>query len=768
VHGGHGVQIGSGNEQVNQYIQTYIESPRSPAVPVGALLPAPLLDVQVRGRDDVVAELAELASAPDGRVQVLVGMGGSGKSTVARAVAARVTAGGGQAWWVSAGDAVSATQLLLGLARALGASASQVDEALAGRVNPSDVLWGQLEAAQGWVLVLDNADDLAALAVGGRSASSGSGWLRPTRAGLVLVTSRAGDRLGWGPAAKVRQLKPLDGADGAQVLLDLAPRAGDELAARSLSARLGGLPLALHHAGNYMASPFAAEVTFAAYEVALSERFGELMSRGDDDRAKVIMTWELSAAALRAQGIDHAETLLRILSCFASSVAVPALLLDRDLLESMCGTKSAVEAGLSGLLSVGQIDIVEPAAVGPPDVKVHPLVAETVRYQAGDDLLGSVQQAVELFAIARSRLRADDPEVGAQSVALLPHLQALQLTGLQLPAEAESSLAGTAVWVSMALLWGGQYVAAFTVADAGLRRRHNLASDHPAVLDLQERRAAANEFLAQYAEAEAEYQQVLDAKLRVLGPDHPSTLTARFNFAQLLVKQGKLAEAEAKLRQVLDAQLRVLEPDHPSALATRSTIATILRDQGKFAEADAEYRQALAARLRVRGPDDPSTLTTRNNIAQLLSKQGKLAEAEAEYRQVLAGRLRVLGPDHPSTLTTRTNIATVLSKQGKLAEAEAENRQALAAKLRVLGPEHPSTLVARGNIATVLVKQGKLAEAEAEYRQVLAAMVRVLGPEHPNTLTIQRLLQQLQDNQRSARDRTNLRLRKDSNSFLIS
>ena len=197
------------------------------AWPSGVLLPAPLLDVQVRGRDDVVAELAELASVPDGRARVLAGMGAAGKSTVARAVAAQVRAGGGRAWWVPAADAVSLTQLLLGLAGALGASAGQVDEALAGRVNPSDVLWRQLEAAHGWMLVLDNADDLAALTVDGRSAGSGSGWLRPTRAGLVLVTSRAGDQQVWGPAAQLRQLEPLGEADGAQVLLDLAPAAGD-------------------------------------------------------------------------------------------------------------------------------------------------------------------------------------------------------------------------------------------------------------------------------------------------------------------------------------------------------------------------------------------------------------------------------------------------------------------------------------------------------------------------------------------------------------
>jgi len=129
-----------------------------------ALFPPPVLDVGVRGRGQVIDELAALASAPPGHAVVLAGLGGSGKSTVARAVAARVLAENGCAWWVPAADAVSVTQFLLGLAGELGASRGQVEEALAGRLNPSDVLWQQLENTTGWMLVLDNADNPAALA----------------------------------------------------------------------------------------------------------------------------------------------------------------------------------------------------------------------------------------------------------------------------------------------------------------------------------------------------------------------------------------------------------------------------------------------------------------------------------------------------------------------------------------------------------------------------------------------------------------------------
>jgi hypothetical protein len=322
-----------------------------------ALLPPPVLDVEVRGRIQVIDELVGIALAPSGHAVVLAGLGGSGKSTVARAVAARAMEQNRRAWWVPAADAVSVTQLLLGLAGELGASRSQVEEALAGRLNPSDVLWQQLEDTAGWVLVLDNADNPAALTAGDRPVHSGSGWLRSTRTGLVLVTSRVGDEQRWGPITRIIRLESLGEVDGAQVLLDLAPGAGDRADAESLSEQLGGLPLALHQAGSYLASPFATEATFTQYRQALSVRFGELMGRGEEDRAKVIVTWELSLDALQAQGIGQARLLLRVLSCFASAVPVP-LLLDRDVLTQMCGSTAGAEDGLSGLSSVGLISTV--------------------------------------------------------------------------------------------------------------------------------------------------------------------------------------------------------------------------------------------------------------------------------------------------------------------------------------------------------------------------------------------------------------------------
>jgi len=712
------------------------------------VLPAPVLDVEVRGRGQILMELAGLALASRGQVQVLFGLGGSGKSTVARAVAARIAAEGRRVWWVSAADSLSVTQLLLGLAGELGASRAQVEEALAGRLNPSDVLWQQLEERRHWVLVLDNADDPAALQAADRPAASGSGWLRSTRAGLVLVTSRIGDPQTWGPVSHIVRLEPLDDADGAQVLLDLAPAAGDNAAAQSLARQLGGLPLALHQAGSYLASPFAAEATFALYQQALSVRFAELMGRGDEERAKVTATWELSLDALAAQGKGQARPLLRVLSCLASTVPVPPLLLDREVLAQMCGSIAAVEEGLSGLLSVGLIDTPQTSSTGgPPGVKVHPLVAQTIRYLAGDALVSSLNAAVKLLTGATDRLDVVDPQHAADWQALLPHLQVLQFAEERLPTDVEESLMKVAARTCIALIYGGSYVAALAVAESGLKRGGGLAEDHDTVLWLRQNRASAKRYLGRYIEAEAEYRQVLDIELRLVGPDHPDSMSARYELARTLADEGKSADAEVELRRVLDFSLRVLGPDDPYTLSARNSIAMRLSDQGKHAEAEAEFRQVFDTRQRVLGPGHPSTLISRNNIAAEMSDQGKHAEAEAEFRQVFDTKQRVLGPEHPSTLTTRSNIAGEMSDQGKHAEAEAEFRQVFDTQQRVLGPEHPHTLITGGNIARVLAAQGKHAEAAAELRRVFDTQLRVLGPHHPATLLTADFLSRVQREQ---------------------
>ena len=659
-----------------------------------AVLPPPVgrLPAEVRGRAGILQELAELARHPDGRVHALAGLGGLGKSTVALAVARDAAAAGLRTWWVAVADPVSVASALLALARKLGAPDGEVAEALAGRLNPSDVLWPCLEAAPGWVLVLDNADDPAALAVAGRRAGEAAGWLRPTLAGLVLVTSRSGEAQAWGPMARVHRIGPLDALNGGQALLDLAPVAGDVSQAAALSSRLGGLPLALHQAGTYLASPFAAQRTFDAYGQVLEEQFGELLGRGDDDRARVTGTWEVSLAALDARGCPQARTLLRLLSCFAAATPIPPGLLALDALGRCCGGLAEAEEGLAGLLATGLIDVRDGASRSPPSVVIHPLVAEMTRRQAGVSLDASFGQAVGLMGAAVGHLDVEDPADRPGWQAVLPHLRFLLTIKAGAAESLPAGLADNAARASAALSWTGSYLAAFELADAALNRMANPEHDSSSVLALRFQRAIAARYLGRTAEAETELRDVLAGRQQTLGTDHPDTLTAEHYVAATVGDRGRNADAEAMFRHVLAKKLELLGPEHPSTLSTRHWIAGVLARRGMPEQAEAESRHVLDARRRILGAEHPSTLATLHDVARYLAEQGKLPQAEEIFRQVLTARSRVLDPDHPRTLETRYELAMALARQGGADDARAMLDHVLQAQARVLGPGHPDTL----------------------------------------------------------------------------
>ncbi|WP_175647244.1 tetratricopeptide repeat protein [Streptomyces cyaneochromogenes] len=674
--------------------------------------------------------LSSRLSAPDGRFQVLAGLGGTGKTTLALALAERAERQGRRVWWVSATEQRSLLGSLLQLALTLGAPATQVEEARAGVRNAADVLWERLEAERGWLLVFDNADDTATLALGDAPARDGSGWLRATYAGLIVVTSRVKDQRDWGRHGVVVPVLCLDATAGARVLQDLAPHAGPAAEAQLLAQRLGGLPLGLHQAGVYLGSPFALERTFSSYLEALDDRFPLLMGQASDPRSGVTHTWELSLDALAAQDRAQARPLLRVLSCFAPSADITSSLLDLQVLGDGLGMADmSVRSGLEALLSVGLLELgATPGCEEAASVVVHPLVAAASRQHLDVYITTAAARALR---VATGRLRPDDPEDWPFWLRLLPHVRSL----LCLPPAALSdrglaAIAWAVVSSCPALRWSGAWSAPEALTRDALRQAESLGPDHEAVLCLRYQQALAALYQGRHTEAESQLSGILTAQLDTLGPDHPATLATRHESAHLLVEQGRLVEAESACRDVLRDQLRVLGPEHPQTLATRHWLLRAVGERGRYAEAEAGYRDLLVIRTRVLGPEHPYTLMTYNNLGLQLAYQGRLAEAELMYSELVETRLRVFGSRHPYTLQARANRAGVMTELGRGQEAEQELRDVLETELRVLGAEHVNVLDARYELARAISAQGRHREAETELRAVIALENRVLGPEH--------------------------------------
>jgi tetratricopeptide (TPR) repeat protein len=764
--------------------QLLVQAPQVTAPAGGLPVAVPLgrLPAAVRGRDALLAELRRSLVRPPvvkrrptaTRVWVLAGMGGLGKSTVALAAARTARTSGWRVWWVNASDLASLTGGMLEVLTQLGAPESVTRPVREGSPTAPDRAWeflnGNHPAGRKWLLILDNADRPAVLAGhGSASPADHTGWLRTDPRGVVIVTTRTKDPRIWGQGIVLRELAQLGDDVAAQVLTDLAPDFADPGAeqARELARRLGGLPLALHLAGSYLASPFARWHSFADYHRALES--GELpaaLADLDDStaqaRATIQRTWDMSLDALAAEGRAQARPLLMLLSCYAPATPVPAALLQAELLAGLLspgdpvsrsgpeipgdGPQRRLREGLQGLSTVGLIDITRGGSEdGGRAVTVHPVVADANRSSllsaARADLAPVSQAAVRLLESAAGQLETARAADWAVWLQIVPHLAALlDWLAPHLDEDTLTSLLRVGDSAVEAMRWSGNSPAAENLAEASVAAAARLGGSHPAGLAARHRLAQAIADQGRDAAAEAMYREVLSDQQRVLGKEHPGSLATRHDLAWIIECRGRYREAEGMYRQLIADQRRALGDQHTETLATGANLARVTGLLGRYHEAELLCTQVLADQEQILGTEHPETLATRHNLAWIIGLQGRHEEAEKVCRQALTGRQRVLGDEHPSTLTTRLRHARMLGELGRHAEAERLCRQVLDDRQRILGDAHPATLTTRNELGRALSSQGRYAEAELIYQETLAARLQIMSDDHPHTLITRRSL----------------------------
>ncbi|MEU7615360.1 tetratricopeptide repeat protein [Micromonospora rifamycinica] len=639
--------------------------------------------IELRGRHDLLEELVAMVQRPEGGgPAALVGPGGAGKTTLAATLTEQARSCNHQVWWVSAADPGDFFAGLTQVMRDLGGSTTDVESIANGAADGPDRLWRLLErSSRRWLLVIDNADDPWVLAAAGSPAGiqDGLGWVRASQHGLVVVTSRDTDPRVW-VGARLFEVGHLGMADAAQVLRDLAPRAGDETQAWALARRIGGLPLTLHLAGTYLGSGVAQASTFAAYDRALGSRQGTMVAR----------TAEISLDALAHQGVPQARALLQLASCYAPT-PIPTRMLP------MTGTQEA----LDGLTGVGLIQSDFAA------ITLHPVVTATNRaHLQGPEVW---RTAVAYLVGALQELSYGQPECWPEYRLVSQHLLALLDTAAEHGDHAHLVLlADATAGVARALNHSGEGGAAGRLCHIARRRCAALGEEHPAMLRVRHQFAWTVANRGDLDQAEAIYQEVLGIRRRVLGDSHPDTLRSRHEFGWIASLLGRWAEAEQRYRDTLRDCLLHLGPDSRDTLTTRHELAYAIARQGRIDEALPIFEDVLRDRRRILPDLAPQTLQTQHALAWITAKQGRWEQAEALYRQLLDLR-QVLETDHPHVLLTLHELAWTIARQGRRAEAESIYRHVLERRIRALGTDHPETKTTQGALSELL--HGRIVDA---------------------------------------------------------
>ncbi len=632
------------------------------------------------GREDVLNKLSETLrggkTAAIAQPQAISGLGGIGKTQTAVEYAYRYRDDYQTILWVKAETVGSINADFVTIASLLDLAEKQEQDQ--SKIVEAVKRWFQEHTD--WLLILDNADDIAMV----------KGFIPIGAKGHTLLTTRAH---ATGSIARRIEVEKMESDEGAIFLLhraklldpntplDAAPRS-DQDAAREIVKVMAGLPLALEQSGAYIEETECGLQgylrLYRAQGLQLLKEHGEFPPDHPDP---VATTWSLSFKNVEQANPTAAEWLR--FCAFLAPDAIPEELFT----ESAAEQGEIIEPGASDLSSLNTSirELLKYSLVhrDPENntLSVHRLVQEVLKDQMSDEI---------------RHLRAERAVRAVSSVFPFPEFSKWDVCRRYI----------LQAQICYDLI--EQYNLLFTEAAELLNRVGYY---------LWQR--------GEYTQVESLHKRALTINENVLGTNDTGTATSLVHLGFFYREQGKYEQAEPLYQRTLAIDEKTYGPDHPEVATDLSNLAGLYRKQGKFEQAEPLYQRALAISEKTLDPDHPTIAIRLNNLAALYYNQGKYGEAEPLYQRALDICEHMLGLEHPDTAQSLNNLAALYYNQGKYEEAEPLYQRALDIREKMLPPGHPYIAYSLENYANLLRKMNRTEEAEPlEERALVIRAIR--------------------------------------------
>lgn len=600
------------------------------------------------GREGVLEALnRELAA--NGRA-ALSGMGGVGKTQTAVEYAYRHRGEYVTVLWAKADGEDSLKAGFAAIADKLGLP--EKDETDRGKAVDAARRW--LEENEGWLLILDNADDLALV----------SDLLRRELRGHVLLTTRA-QATGALGKVEITEMSPEEGTlfllrrskfIGLSDALSVSNEA-DRAAATEVTREVDGLPLALDQAGAFIEEMSSSPTEYLELYRREGEKLRAVRGALSTDHAPVNITFSLAFKQVEEASAAAADM---IRACaFLAPDAIPEEIFTSG--ASELGDNLASASGGVALVKLigeaGRFSLIRRnAKTGTLDI--HRLVQQVIK----DEMTAETRPlwAERVVRALNKSFPNTEHKNWPLCGKLLPHAQ-----------EAARLIE--------------EYDFVFKEAGRLLHEAGRYCKQH-----------------AQYAEAEPLLTRALKITESSYGSEHPDTAACLNNLGTMYDDQGKHTEAEPLYVRSLSILEKELGPHNPRVARALNNLAYLYTKQDKYEEAEPLLTRAIGILEKELGPDDPAVGTGLNNLAYLFTKQDKDEEAESLYKRSLNIWEKVLGNEHPDVAKSLNNLATLYTRQERYEEAEPLFARALSIYKKELGPEHPTSVTIRENYEELL------------------------------------------------------------------
>ena len=685
------------------------------------------------GREEVLARLRRQFQAGQAKAfsqpQAICGLGGVGKTQVALEYAYRHAQDYQAIFWTRADSRDTLVAGLLEIASLL--RLTERDERDQGVAITAVKTW--LSQNTGWLLILDNADDLALLPE----------LLPVPPSGHLLLTTRA---QAPGALATRVELETLDLDDAPLLLLRraglLALDAGlsqaepaDWQAAVQLAQELGCLPLALDQAGAYLEETRCGLQQYL--ELSRSHRALLLRHRGGvapDHPDPVATTWSLSFALIEQHSALGSD-LLRLCAVLHPDAIPEALFLRAAThLGPALATIQADPLAFNQALAVIQHYSLLRRNGREQTLSIHRLVQAVLADAMSEEEREQWRRrAIAALNTLFPSVRREGWEQWEACSRLLPHV--LGVAASTIPQSHSLELASLLIKAADYLSQRAQYEQAEPLYQRALSiTEQALGHDHPRVAFPLYGLADLYREQGRYGEAEQLFQRALHLWEQEPAQVYPELADLLNSLAILYLEQGRYTQAEPLLQRALQLNEQLFGQNHRTVAACLNNLAGIYLEQGNRQQAESILQRALQLNEQLFGPEHPEVAFPLNNLADLYREQGRYAEAEPLYQRALRIRDQALGSSHPQVAFPLNGLADLYLAQGRYAEAEPLYQRALAIRSQRRGTQHLETADSLHGLARLHERRNQLEQALELYQQTLRIREQYLGLEHLDTL----------------------------------
>src|SRR6266567_4062132 len=655
--------------------------------------------------------------------QAISGLGGIGKTQTAIEYAYRFREHYQAILWCRAETRNLLLTDLVALAQVL--DLHEKDEQEQERVVQAVRRW--LQKSTGWLLILDNVEDLSLV----------EDALPTEYSGHVLLTTRTHSTGSFAQRIDLEQMEQEEGAlfllRRAKLIRTDAPLEAVTVAeqVKEIARLLDGLPLALDQAGAYI------EETGCSLDDYL-ERYRTRRAVLLNQRGRTSTDHPESAGATLSLALGKVERanpaaaeLLR-LCAFLDPDAIPEEIITAGaadlgpVLAPVAADPVALDAALADLRRYSLLR-------RNPESKtltIHRLVQMVLRDQMNEQVQ---QQWAERCVRAVNRtFPVGEFANWQQCQRVLPHA----LSCVALLKQWNMSFVEAAQLLERAgnyLMQREQYQEAEPLLKQAVALHEQiLGLEHPEVATSLNELALVYQFQGCYSLAEPLFTRSLTIWERISGANLSDLATGFYNLGTLYIDQGKYDQAEAPLRRALTLWEQISVPGHPDLTYALHFLAVLYTEQGRYTQAEPLLHRALEIREQAFGPEHSEVAHVLNNLAALYRAQGKYTQAEPLFQRALAIGEKTR-PQHRFMTEVLNQLALLYLAQGKYAQAESLLTRSLAISEQVLGRNHPHVALSLDTLTQVYCAQDRDAEAEPLIQRALTICDQRLGAEHPNT-----------------------------------